>query len=227
MFKINNEAERAIIYLYGTIGYDYWDEESSNTAKSFSKTLDKLDKKPLDIHIDSLGGDVYEGFGIASAIQRYEGYTTIYIDGIAASAASYIAVMGDKVVMTQYSQIMIHNAWTYCSGNAEELIRQAEQLRGIDQQIAGIIAGRSGMSVDDVAEAMSKETWYTAEDSLENGLCDEVLEVKQRRAASLDREIMKNFKNVPDAIKSHADATINNSTEQRRSALLGNKVYLV
>ena len=91
MFKVKNEASRAVLYIYGTIGEDFWDEEDSNRAKAFAKTLDELNPKPLDIRIDSAGGDVYEGFAIASAIQRYEGETHVYIDGMAASAASYIS----------------------------------------------------------------------------------------------------------------------------------------
>ena len=69
------------------------------------------------MRIDSPGGDVYEGFAIASAIQRYEGETHAYIDGMAASAASYVALMADKVTMNDYSMFMIHNAWGLCIGN--------------------------------------------------------------------------------------------------------------
>ncbi len=225
MFQIKNEAERATVYLYGTIGRDFWDAESENTAKAFSKTLDELSPKPLDIRIDSCGGDVYEGFGIASAIQRYEGETTAYVDGVAASAASYVAVMADKVVMTEYSQIMIHDAWTYACGNASDLLIAAERLEATDATIAGIIAARSGMSVEDVAAAMDAETWYDAQAAVDAGLADEVVATEQRTAASIDREIMARFRHVPDALlKSHAADTMQND-EGGRLLVLGNKVY--
>lgn len=229
MFEVKNEAQRAVVYLYGTIGADFWDEDSSNTAKDFSKTLDGLSPKPLDIRIDSCGGDVYEGFAIASAIQRYEGETTAHIDGIAASAASYIALMADRVVMTDYAQLMIHDAWTWCSGNAKELTDTASRLDALDVTIAGIISARSGMELDAVREAMDAETWYTAEAAVENHLADEVVATEQRMAASIDRAMLSRFKNVPGAVseKSHAANTIPSDEGQKRSVVMGNRIYRV
>lgn len=234
MFKIKNEAGRETLYLYGTIGVDYWDEDSSNTAKSFAATLDALSPKPLDIRIDSCGGDVYDGLAIASAIQRYEGETTAYIDGIAASAASYIALMADKVVMNDFSQLMIHDAWTYTSGNAAELRMAAERLEAVDSTIAGIIAARSGMEVEDVKAAMDAETWYDAQTAVDSGLADEVVQTEQRVAASIDRAILARFKHVPEALaeepetadeaKSHA-ANNMQPNEGSRLLVLGNRVY--
>lgn len=223
MFQIKNEAEKATVYLYGTIGKDFWSPEDSNTAKQFSQTLDEMGGKPLDIRIDSCGGDVYEGFAIASAIQRYEGQTTAYVDGIAASAASYIALMADKVVMTQYAQLMIHNASTYAWGNAESLRGVIERLENVDATIAGIIAARSGMEVDDVRKAMDAETWYSGDSAVECGLADEVVKTEQRTAACIDELLMSRYKHAPKIEKSHDANTI--PTAEKRFALLGNKVY--
>lgn len=223
MFKVTNEAERATVYLYGTIGDDFWSPEEANTAKNFAKELDGLNGKPVDIRIDSLGGDVYEGFAIASAIQRYQGDTTAYVDGVAASAASYIAVMADKVVMSSYAQIMIHDAWTYAAGNAKELAETVQRLESLDETIAGIISARSGMGLDDVRAAMDAETWYSAEDAKENGLADEVIETKQRMAASLDMTLLSRYRNVPEPVKSHAGNTV--AGNEGKALLLGNRVY--
>lgn len=223
MFQIKNEAEKATVYLYGTIGADFWSEEDSNTAKQFSQTLDDLNGKPLDIRIDSCGGDVYEGFAIASAIQRYEGQTTAFVDGIAASAASYIAVMADKVVMTQYAQLMIHDASTVAWGNAEEFRQVIDRLENVDATIAGIIAARSGMDVDEVRKAMDAETWYTGDKAVECGLADEVIETEQRTAACIDEVLLARFKNAPKFEKSHTENTMQQA--EKRFALLGNRVY--
>ena len=209
--------------MYGTIGEDFWSPEDSNTAKQFSQTLDEMGGKPLDIRIDSCGGDVYEGFAIASAIQRYEGQTTAYVDGIAASAASYIALMADKVVMTQYAQLMIHDASTYAWGNAESLRGVIERLENVDATIAGIIAARSGMEVDDVRKAMDAETWYSGDSAVECGLADEVVKTEQRTAACIDELLMSRYKHAPKIEKSHDANTI--PTAEKRFALLGNKVY--
>ena len=173
---------------------------------------------------------MYEGFAIASAIQRYEGETTVYVDGIAASAASYIAVMADKVIMNDFSQLMIHDAWTYTCGNSAELLVAAERLDAVDAAIAGIIAARSGMDVEDVRAAMDAETWYDGAAAVEAGLADEVIETDQRVAASIDRAILARFKHVPEGIcgeaedKSHAANTMQ-PDEGSRLLVLGNRVY--
>lgn len=240
MFQIKNEDQRATVYLYGTIGA-FCDADSSNTAKTFAATLDELSPKPLDIRIDSCGGDVYEGFGIASAIQRYEGETTAYIDGIAASAASYIAVMADKVVMTDFAQLMIHDAWTYTSGNAAELLVAAERLEAVDGTIAGVIAARSGMDIEDVRAAMDAETWYDAQAAVDAGLADEIVQTEQRVAACIDPAMLAHYKHAPKAAiealaspsptepgeepgKSHA-ANSMQKNEGCRLLVLGNRVY--
>lgn len=225
MFQIKNETEKAIVYLYGTIGTDYWSDDDSNTAKNFAKTLDSFGEKPLEIRLDSCGGDVYEGFGIASAIQRYKGQTTVYVDGIAASAASYIALMADKVVMSSFASIMIHDASTFAFGNAEDFRDTINRLEALDQTIAGIIAGRSGMDVEDVKAAMDAETWYTAEQAVASGLADEVIETKQRTSNCLDEAMMARFKHAPKIEKSHEANTI--PQDQGRIRLFGNKVYRV
>lgn len=201
MFKIKDEPTRATVYIYGTIGADMFDDADSNRAKSFAKLLDRLSPKPLDIRIDSAGGDVYEGFAIASAIQRYEGETHVYIDGMAASAASYIALMGDSITMNDYAMFMIHNAWTMAVGNRDELREVADRLESIDGTIAGIISARTGMELDAVKGAMSAETWYGASDALAAGMCDEVIETEQRIAASVDRAMAAHFKNIPQAVE--------------------------
>lgn len=200
MFGIKDEAGRKTLYIYGTIGDDFWSPEDSNRAKDFAKTLDELSPAPLDIRIDSGGGDVYEGFAIASAIQRYEGDTCAYVDGMAASAASYIAIMSDRVVMNDFAKFMIHKAWGRVVGNSDELRRGADQLDGVDDAIAGIISGRTGMALEDVRSAMAAETWYTAQDALSAGFCDEVVETEQRVAACLDRAIAQRYSNVPSDV---------------------------
>lgn len=200
MFEIRDEAEVAKIYIYGTIGEDFWNPEDANRAKQLRQTLDELAPKPLEIHIDSGGGDVYEGFAIAGAIQNYPGKTVTHVDGMAASAASYIALMSDRVVMTEYAFFMIHNAWTLTMGNRDELRDTAARLEGIDEVIAAIIEKRSSLSLDEVREAMSAETWYSGTEALEAGMCDEVIETEERVAARIDARMAKRFNRVPESV---------------------------
>ena len=252
MFKIKDEAERATVYIYGVIG-DSWDEEEANRAKEFSRTLDSLSPKPLDIRIDSPGGDVFEGYAIASAIGRYEGDTHAYIDGVAASAASYIAVMADRVTMNDFSAFMIHNAWGLVVGNRHDMRAMADEMEGIDDSIARIISARTGMELDAVKEAMDSETWYFGDDALANGFCDEVIVTERRIAAHIGSEIAARFKNIPEGVvvadeaaseptseptsepaqeasendASHALPTIsdNEVKDAEGAILLGNRVY--
>lgn len=250
MFKIKNEAERATVYLYGAIGEGMWGEED-NRAKDFAKLLDELEPKPLDIRIDSCGGDVYEGFAMASAISRYKGDTHAYVDGIAASAASYVALMADKVTMYSYSMLMIHNAWTIAIGNSEEIREIADKLDAMDGTIAGIIAARSALDIDAVRAAMAAETWYSAEEAVEAGMADDLIETDVKYAASIDSSIAARYMNIPenvavvddplatrhdlgegdeeepkDEVQSHADSTISdNGGSAPVAILLGNRIY--
>ena len=199
MLKIKDEAQAAIVYIYGTIGEDSWGDEG-NSAKEFAQLLDTLSPKPLEIRIDSPGGDVYEGFAIASAIMRYEGPTHAYIDGMAASAASYIALMADRVTMNEYSMLMVHNAWCLAVGNRDELRETADRLEALDGTIAGIIEARSALTLDEVRAAMTAETWYGADDALLAGMVDEVIETDQKIAACIDRTLASRYHNIPETV---------------------------
>lgn len=200
MFRIKNEegSERAEVYLYGTIGKDFWGD--GNSAEDFAKQLSELSPKPLDIRIDSGGGDVYEGFAIASAIQRYVGETIAHVDGMAASAASYIALVCDKVSMNDYAYLMIHNAWCCTMGNAVELQGVIDRLNEIDKTICGVITKRSALTEDEVKAYMDAETWFSAEAAEECGMCQEVVKTEERMAASLDRTLASEYKHVPKEV---------------------------
>lgn len=200
MFEFRNKAGRDELYIYGTIGEDFWNPEDENRAKDLADKLNELSPRPLDIHINSGGGDVHEGMAIASAIKNYEGDTCVYVDGLAASAASYIALMADKVVMEDFAFLMIHNAWTLTVGNRDELRDTADQLEKVDNTIALIIEARSGLSMDEVKAAMIAETWYTAAEAMDAGMCDEVLETEQKIAACIDARLVKSLKNLPGEI---------------------------
>ncbi len=111
-------------------------------------------------------------------------------------------MMADKVVMSSFAQLMIHDAWTYAQGNAQELADVVSQLAALDSTIAGIISARSGMELADVKKAMDAETWYTADEALELGLVDEKVATEKRVADALDRTLMGRFKHAPaDAIE--------------------------
>lgn len=199
MFNFVNKTDKAEVYLYGTIGPDFWGE--GNSASAFAKELDGLGGKPVDIHIDSGGGDVFDGFAMASAIQRYPGKTTAYVEGLAASAASYVAVVCDHVVMNDYAWMMIHRASTCCWGNVADLETTAERLRGIDATLAQIYAQRTSLSEEEAMDAMVSETWYGAQEAKDLNFCQEIAETEQRMAACLDPELESRYRNIPKDIE--------------------------
>lgn len=212
MYKYVDKVDTAEVYLYGVIGEDFWGE--GNSAKSFVEQLSASSPKPLDIHIDSGGGDVFDGFAMASAIQRYEGETTAYVDGLAASAASYIAVACDNVRMNDYSWMMVHRASTCAYGNVDDLLNVANRLEAIDSTIADIYAKRTGIDRDEIVAAMEAETWLSAQDALDGGWCTEVIETEQRMAACVDEQTASRYRNRPANVH-----VISNKDEQRNNAM--------
>lgn len=199
MYEFKNEAERAEFFLYGAIGETWWGE--GNSAKTFAEDLRSVRDKDVDIHIDSGGGDVFEGFAMASAIQRHPGRVTAYIDGLAASAASYVAVVCDEVKMNDYAWMMIHRASSWTSGNASDLEQMANRLREIDKTLVAIYEKRTALTFDEIVEAMEAETWYSAQDALDAGFATEVLDTDERLAAclgaNLEESIAATYKHAP------------------------------
>lgn len=237
MFEVRNEAEEAEILLYDFIGEetDFWTGEKSGiSATAFKEALDEVSPKPVSLRIDSSGGDVFDAFAMCSAIQRYPSKVTAHIDGLAASAASYIAVVCDDVVMNDYAYLMIHCASSYGRGNARELEDVAARLRNIDANLAAIYQKRSNLTVEQVLDYMADETWFTAADALECGLCTEVVETEERVAACIDPKAAQGYRHVPDAIsvrseapaKSHAPHTVDEAAVKEAARIvLDGRIY--
>lgn len=220
MFNFTNDGKMAKLYIYGTIGGFY----DGVTKKEVAEALDEFDGEDIEVHIDSPGGDVYEGFAIASNLASYSGKKTCIIDGLAASAASYIALMCNEIQMQEYAQFMIHNAWTYTYGNANELECVIERLRSLDENIATVISKRTLLTLEEAKEKMSAETWLSASEAEELGFCDSVLETEERLAAFIPEILLAKFKNAPEEVKkSHAE----NKVKEPEKRLLGNRLFTV
>ena len=171
------------LFLYGDISDMTWYGDEV-TPRTFKDDLDSLgDISNLDIYINSGGGDVFAGQAIYSMLSRYPATKTVYVDGLAASIASVIAMAGDKIVMPANSMMMIHNAWTVASGNKDQLRDIADALDKIDQVIGEVYQKRTGKTVEEIMDLMNAETWFTAAEAIENGFADEVEEGKQIAAS--------------------------------------------
>lgn len=172
-YEFTNETENISLKIYDTIGDDGWG--GGITTKDIEDQLDNSGNRPLNIYINSYGGEVFEGFAIYNILKRYTGYKTVYVDGIAASIASVISMAGDKIVMNEASMMMIHNASGVCFGNAEDMKKVVQALEEINDVIKTVYINRTGIEEDKLIELMNNETFMSAKECVELGFADEVL----------------------------------------------------
>lgn len=180
----NKTEDSGELMLYGDISNStWWGDEV--TPKDFKKDLDALgDIKSLDIFINSGGGDVFAGQAIHSMLKRHEAYKTVYVDGLAASIASVIAMAGDKVIMPVNAMMMVHKAWTIAMGNSDDFRKLAEDMDKIDESIVATYQAKTGKDEAEINQLMQDETWMTAEEAVKNGFADEI-EKEKKVAATL------------------------------------------
>lgn len=175
------------ILIYGDIGFEVVPAQIVAQLKEC--------EGPIEVRVDSFGGDVYAGISIMNALRRYPDVVTVYVDGMAASAASYIAVGGaDRLVMSPNSSMMVHGAWTQGVGNSAEFSELAANLTQITDNIASIYAEKSGKDKDFWLEVMEKDTTYSAEQAVEIGLADSVAESKKSAFAAQRQSMLASLK---------------------------------
>lgn len=167
------EADRTIS-VYDVIGYDYWTGEGV-TAKRISAALRSMGKGPVTVNVNSPGGDMFEGLAIYNLLREHDGEVTIKVIGLAASAASVIAMAGDTVQIARAGFLMIHNAWVIAVGNRHDLAEVAATLKPFDDAMASIYAARTGAEQKAMSKLMDAETWIGGESAVEDGFADELL----------------------------------------------------
>ena len=178
MWEIRQEAENADtleLYIYYTVESDGWWYDSETSARHFRDELAKHpNAKEITVYINSLGGSVMEGIAIYNQLKRHPAHKTVRIDGFACSIASVIAMAGDTIVMPKNTVMMIHNAWMIAIGNSKELHKAADDLETINQASSQAYLDKAGdkLSVEKLTELLDAETYLTAEQCLEYGLCD-------------------------------------------------------
>jgi ATP-dependent Clp endopeptidase proteolytic subunit ClpP len=179
-FKVSNaegaDGAPARLDIYDEIGW------FGVTASAFVEELNGITADAIELHINSPGGDVYDGIAIYNAILDHDAKVEVRVDGLAASAASFIAQAGDRVVMGRNSEMMIHDAIGLTVGNAADHRVMAEMLDGASDNLAAIYASRAGNGgVKSWRKRMEDETWYSAEEAVAAGLADAVLATPRRR----------------------------------------------
>lgn len=172
---VNGNAE---IIIFDVIGDDFFGDGVS--AVSVKKELDSFHNAPVTVHINSPGGDIFQGIAIYNLLNAYTGRVTVEIDGIAASAASVIAMAGDEIHMAANAIMMIHSVRGFAGGTAEELRERAEQMDRLNNILVGIYAARTGQTEEVIKGFVTaEESNFTAAEALELNLATEVTPNKE------------------------------------------------
>lgn len=170
-----NGTRRVELYFLDQIVPSWLSRYMTDTMSS-GEVIEALEAVPdaagIDVFINSPGGDVFEAMAIYNTLKAHPAPVNVYVRGLAASAAGIIAMAGDHIQMGEGSFLMMHNAWTYAQGNAAQLRQNAVLLDKIDAEIAGILASRSGNTVDAVSEWMRDETWMNTAEAVQYGFAD-------------------------------------------------------
>lgn len=187
------------MYLYGEISSTTWFGDEL-TPKQFKADLDALgDIDTLKVYINSGGGDVFAGWNIINILQRHKATKIGYCDGLAASIAFDIYQSMDKRIAMKNSMLMTHNCWTITMGNRHDLRKQADEMEKIDGMLAETTAKKSGKTVEEIIAIQDAETWYTAQEAVDEGFADELEEGKQL-AACVSPEIFALYKHPPESL---------------------------
>lgn len=190
-YTIRAQATGAEVLIYDEIG------AYGVSAKGFLAELGALpDATPLALRLNSPGGSVFDAVAIYNALQRHSGTVTVWIDGIAASAASYIAMAGDEVVMPENAFLMIHDPAGMVMGTAIDMRAMAEALDKVKGSLLQGYAAKSGRPQEEIAPLMAAETWLDAQDALDLGFADRIAE-PVRIAARFD---VGRFRNAPPVL---------------------------
>jgi ATP-dependent Clp protease protease subunit len=189
--------DSAEIYLYGVIGADWFGD--GVTAKQFADDLKSVgDVKTIDLRINSDGGDVFVGKTMYSLLNEHKAKIIVHIDGLAASAASFVAMAGDEIEIAEGGFVMIHNAYMIAIGDAREMRRTADLLETVNNTIIDVYVARTKGERKAIAKMMDDETWMTGAEAVKNGFADKMVE-NLKVAAAVNHP--DRFKNIPSSLK--------------------------
>jgi ATP-dependent Clp protease protease subunit len=206
-FRLSVANDVADVYVYDSIGI--WGIE----AGPFVKEVRALRTSAMNLRINSPGGDVFDARAMKAALEDFDGTVTAYVDGLSASAASFLMMAADEIVMAEGSFVMIHNAWGLTIGNAEDHRTQAALLDKVDNGIVADYVARTGASEEQVRKWMAAETWFTAEEAVENGFANRIAEKSKASAMLYD---LSAYANAPGNLKPDNSKTLDSDAQRER-----------
>lgn len=169
-----HEDERSI-NIYGYIGEDPFSESGGVTERLISAALRRMGKGPVTLNINSRGGDFFSGVNIYNQLREHDGVVTARVLGLAASAASVIAMASDTLQIGKSAFLMIHKAHGLVMGNENDMLEAADVFRKFDAAMAGVYSDRTGIARNKIADYMNAETFFSGAEAVENGFADELL----------------------------------------------------
>lgn len=183
----------------------------------------------VEVNINSNGGDVFAASEIYTLLSQHSGRVTVNIQGLAASAASVIAMAGDVVHISPTAQIMIHKAWTIADGNADDMAHTSEFLDGIDDSIMNAYVTKTGLDKSELSNMMAKETWLTANQAVDYGFADDVMDFGRSREPVLNsisypqvsRAVVDRWKKVMASAEAYGKQK--KTVENRDAEIVGKK----
>lgn len=180
---INEEKSEANIYIYGDItSWEWFDNDVS--SYTLARQLENLDVNNINVYINSYGGEVGEGLAIYNSLKRHKAKVKTYCDGFACSIASVIFMAGDERIMSNASLLMVHNAWTWASGNANDFRKQADDLDAITQASINAYMENVNITEEEVKAMLDNETWLSYQNALEYGFATSVVNENNNNKAS-------------------------------------------
>lgn len=184
---VKMDGTTAVIRLYDAV--DSWGDWFGISAREFAEVIDDLPDNTTEINllINSPGGEVTEGIAILNLLRNHPARTVAVVEGVAASAASFIAAGCDELIMSRNSTLMVHSPWVLCIGDAQDMRSTADTLDSFEENIASIYAAKADGTVDEWREVMHAETWFTAEEAVEAGLADQVNEPDEDESSPSNR----------------------------------------
>lgn len=216
-------ADEAEVFLYDAIVNDaleaeYW---GGIAPEPFVKALRAIDAKTIHLRINSPGGSVFAARAIEQALRDHPARVVAHIDGLAASAATFIAMAADEIIIGQGSLFMIHKAWSVAFGNADDMMTTAALLEKIDGTLAQTYAARTGADVKTISDWMAAETWFSAQEAVDAGFADSVAEIAPKNTwnlAAFDKA-PKSLKPTAPAVPEEPTARIDAGAMLRRLAV--------
>lgn len=214
------ETDEATIYLYDVIGYDWWTGDGV-TAKQFAKDLASIKAGKIHLRINSPGGDVFEARAMVTAIQQHPAHIVAHIDGLAASAASFMAMHADEIEITDGAFFMIHNGWTLALGDRHDMRETANLLEQIDASIVDDYHGKTGKDRVELAAMMDAETWINARDAVAIGFADRMADAPKDSGKKAKAWNLSAYEHPPSDIGAeHVDHEAAHADRRRRLDLV-------